>query len=262
MSSSHSRTPAPLLRSVDRAAFAVRLRRRGVPVGFTGIEDLVRALAVCPPDSLPRLYWTARISLVRQRSDIGVFDAVFAAVFGAVPPELGPHARRGPRRTAAGGDDDAFASMPAPSAAEQHGGGLPWMTLPPAVAGAEDAGDALTVPERLPSDLAGSADVPFEQLDAREMAMLGKWLEAAVAGWPTRRSRRHRVDPQGRRITLRATLERSRRTGWEPIDLIRVRAVDRPRPVVMLCGPSTWPSGRNRETWTSRWSAARSSTTR
>lgn len=77
-----------MLRGVDRAAFAVamatRLRAGGVAVGFTGIETFVRALEPGLPDSMARLYWTARVSFVGRQSELAAFDAVFAAIFGGV----------------------------------------------------------------------------------------------------------------------------------------------------------------------------------
>ena len=46
-------TPGPLLRAVDRAAFAVglgeRLRRAGVPVTFTALGAFSEALGLAPP---------------------------------------------------------------------------------------------------------------------------------------------------------------------------------------------------------------------
>ncbi|GAB3377225.1 VWA domain-containing protein [Amycolatopsis echigonensis] len=195
-------------------------------------------MAVSPPVSRAELYWAARISLVRQRCDIEVFDAVFSAVFDSGGLALDPHARRTPQVNPHGGDDDAFASVSTSSTDEQPGGGLPWVTLPQVVAEAGESESELAVPERLPSELDGLADVSFEELDAGEMDLLSRWLAAAVVDWPTRRSRRHRVDTRGHRIAARCTLERSRRTGWEPIELIRVRAIDKPRPVVMLCDVS------------------------
>ena len=215
-------------------AFALRLRQRGVPVGFTGIEDLTRALAAQRPESLSRLYWVARISLVRQRAEIEAFDAVFGEVFADVTLALDPNARRKPLAPTAG------AHAPAPGAASDlaDAGGLPWATLPQAVAGAEDAANAVGVPERLPSELAGLPDVPFEQLSPDEVELLGRWLESALVGWPMRRTRRLAVDPTGHRIAVRPTIARSRRTGWEPIDLIRVRPARKPRRVVMLCDVS------------------------
>ena len=44
----------------------------------------------------------------------------------------------------------------------------------------------------------------------------------------TRRSRRLAVDSRGHRVALRPTIARSRQTGWEPIELVRVRPVDQP----------------------------------
>ncbi|MFF3442609.1 VWA domain-containing protein [Streptosporangium sp. NPDC002721] len=241
MSGDHPVPPA-LLPAVDRAAFAValaaRLRQRGVPVGFTAVENFVRALGVSPPGSLPMLYWTARITLVRQRSEIDVFDAVFAAVFGSMALALDPHARHRPRTTTGGREGDAFASLPANSTDLREENALPWVTLPPVVADAEASDSPPAVPERLPNDVSGLAEVPFEHLDAREMDLLGTWLRSAVADWPTRRSRRLAADPRGHRVAVRATVRRSRRTGWEPLHLVRERAVDKPRRVVMLCDVS------------------------
>jgi uncharacterized protein with von Willebrand factor type A (vWA) domain len=230
-----------LLRGVDRAsfvvAFALRLRRRGVPVGFTAIDDLTSALAVCRPDSVTRLYWVARISLVRQRAELEAFDAVFAELFGNAVLAMDPNARRKPVAQVAG-DDETFAPVPGASDDEPDAAGLPWSTLPPVVATADDSASRLHVPERLPSELAGLPDVPFEQLGQRDLELLGKWLEAALIRWPLRPSRRLVVDRSGQRISIRPTIARSRRTGWEPIDLIRVRPARRPRRVVMLCDVS------------------------
>ena len=220
---------------VDRASFAAafarRLRGAGVPVGLTGAQDLVRALAASPPTSVAALYWTARISLVRRLEEIAVFDAVFAAVFA----DEGVLARPATR----GNAGDRLASVPAAADDAAHdGAGLPWATLPPAVAETGGAGSGQPVPLRLPSAAEALADRPFEELDAAQLALLGAWLREAVIHWPTRRSRRHAPDRTGPRISLRATVGRSRRTGWEPLELVRERPVRKPRRVVMLCDVS------------------------
>lgn len=221
-----------VLAGVDRAAFATalatRLRARGIPVGFT--DDFVRALGVTPPDSRSQLYWAARITLIRRQSDLAAFDAVFAAVFDrAKAPD--PRRQRDPR-------GDTLVSVPAGSGDPGGGGGLPWATLPPAVAGAEDSASPLAYPLRLPSDILALADVAFDQLTPAQLAQLGQWLEATLCSWPTRRSRRTRVDPAGHRVALRPTMARARRTGWEPIELVRDRPVRRPRRIVLLCDVS------------------------
>ena len=230
--------PARLLPGIDRAAFATalatRLRDRGVQVGFP--EDFARALGAAPPVDRGSLYWTARTTLVRRQADLAAFDAVFAAVFEDGAIGLDPHSRRD--STDAPSTGDTHVPVPDHAVAEESGGGLPWATLPPAVEVTDDGDSPIGFPQRLPSDLAALADVPFERLTAAQLAELGQWLEAALATWPTRRSRRTRVHPSGSRIAVRPTIARSRRTGWEPIRLVRVRQVDRPRRIVLLCDVS------------------------
>ena len=229
-----------LLRGVDRAsfatAFAVRLRKHGVPVGLTGVADFTRALVASPPESMSRLYWAARIALVRQQSELAAFDTVFNAVFAQADFMTNQPAQRAPGPSPM--PEDAFASVPKLVADPSEGSGLPWVTLPPVVSSSDDPEGSTSVPEWLPSQLEGLTDLPFEQLSEAEMELLGGWLEAALLTWPTRRSRRRAAGPPGRHIALRATIARSRRTGWEPLELVRVHPVRRPRKVVMLCDVS------------------------
>jgi len=218
-----------LLRGIDRAAFAValteRLRRAGVSVGLTGTDDFVRALSVSPPRSTAELYWIARITFLKRREDIVAFETIFAGGNHTLS-EISGHSN--PKRAAAGSTtDDA-----------QDGGGLPWATLPPVVGAAEDDAGELTVPQLLPSALDRLADRPFEELDPDELAALGAWLREAIRDWPSRRTRRQATDPAGHRIAVRPTIARARRTGWEPIHLVHVKPVRKPRRVVVLCDVS------------------------
>jgi uncharacterized protein with von Willebrand factor type A (vWA) domain len=229
-----------LLRGVDRAsfatAFATLLRANGIRVGLTGIEEFTRALVVNPPDTMSRLYWGARISLVRHQSEIAVFDAVFEAVFAQAAFLVDPLARRaqGVRPTRA----DVVLSVAGTAGGATEENDLPWAMLPTVVSSSQDSDSNKVVPARLPSQLERLADVPFEQLSDHEMELLGRWLETALLTWPTRPSRRRRPDRAGRHVALRPTIAASRRTGWEPLELVRVRPVRRPRKVVMLCDVS------------------------
>jgi uncharacterized protein with von Willebrand factor type A (vWA) domain len=238
--SNDERTPSTLLRGVDRAAFAtafaVRLRQHGVPVGLTGIEDFANALDVTTPDSISRLYWAARIALVRRRSELATFDAVFEAVFVSAEFSIDRHI--GPGQVPGSTREDVLLSVPRASADPSQGDGLPWATLPPVVSTSEDSDSDLGVPERLPSELEALTDLPFEELNEREMELLGRWLEEGLRTWPTRRSRRRAPGQGGRQVALRPTIARSRRTGWEPVELVRVHPVLKPRKVVMLCDVS------------------------
>ena len=228
-------TPGPLLRAVDRAAFAVglgeRLRRAGVPVTFTALGAFSEALGLAPPTDLATLYWTARLTLVDDVARLAAFDAVFAAVFRDTARAAEGQAA-GPRQDHV---DDVLASLASAPAATSEG--LPWHTLPH-VAGADERSRADDVsrglPELLPSALESVADTPFDELDAEQLAQIGAWLEQAWVRWPTRPSRRRRVHPSGRAVALRETIAASRRTGWEPLELSRTRRVRRPRPLTLV----------------------------
>ncbi|WBB68286.1 VWA domain-containing protein [Micromonospora sp. WMMD812] len=233
----HPRVSPTLLRGVDRAAFAValadRLRHAGVPAGLTDVDIFVRALAVSPPVRMSTLYWTARISLVRQHTHLAAFDRVFAAVFADAPPLPLTRSASPP-----GARDDVHLPVPADTDTTGPGGGLPWATLPAAVAETAGSEADLRLPERRPAALAGLADRPFEELESAQVDLLGDALRAAVARWPTRRTRRHTMGPAGRRVALRPTIARARRTAWEPVEVVRERPVRRPRRVVLLCDVS------------------------
>jgi len=232
--------PPAMLRGVDRAALAValsvRLQHAGVAVGFSAMGALARAMDVAPVDSLPSFYWTARICLVRRQNDLALFDTVFASIFEDMGAAVDPHARRRP--LAPGDDEDTLTRVDGRPRSEQDGGGLPWTTLPQVVSSPGEHSAELALAERLPSGLEGLAETPFDELDPTQLALLSGWLESALTHWPTRRTRREVRHHSGRRPALRPTLARARRTGWEPIELVRTRPVRRRRRVVMLCDVS------------------------
>ncbi len=238
-----SSPPAPvnaLLGGVDRAAFTValgqRLRAAGVPVSLTAMTAFTDALALAPPARVRPLYWLARLTLVDRQQDLAVFDRVFEAAFGDAVLAVDPHARRrGPEPTRE--SPDALTPVAREAAGSATTTSLPWHTLP-RVAAADEADDGRTLPELLPSAIARIADTPFDELDATELAAVGRWLERSAHRWPTRRSRRLDVQPSGHRIALRETIAASRRTGWEPMELQHYRRVRRPLTVTLLCDVS------------------------
>jgi uncharacterized protein with von Willebrand factor type A (vWA) domain len=234
--------PGPvLLRAVDRAAFAValgqRLREAGVPVTFTALGALTRALHVLPAVDVRTLYWTARVTLVHRGHDLRAFDAVFSAVFEEAALAVEGHSA-GPSGVA-----ESFASVQ--PAGQAHAGtgsdaDVPWHTL---ARPAEDAADPTlddgpSVPELLPSAFEAVGDTPFDELDEDQLALVGSWIEQSWHRWPTRRSRRRRIHHAGRQVELRETMAASRRTAWEPVELSRSRPVRRPRTVTMVADVS------------------------
>ncbi|WP_017583819.1 vWA domain-containing protein [Nocardiopsis valliformis] len=224
---------------MDRAAFAIglteRLRAHGVRVDLDAAATLSRALAVAPPSGLDGLYWTLRVCLVRRRCDLAAFDSVFAAVFGdGVPGDESTSPLAAPRSRA----DGSPAPDPGPEQEGTVGAGLPWVTLPPASGEPQESAPSTTLPELLPSELEALARAPFDQLSETETAQLGTWLAQLGPRLPRRRVRRRAAGRSGRGVALRPTLARARRTGWEPLELVRTRPVTRPRRVVVLCDVS------------------------
>lgn len=233
-------TPGPLLGGADRAvlvvALAQRLRRHGVPVTMTSMRAFADALEAAPPARVDRLYWLARLTLVTREHDLATFDRVFRAAFADAVLEADPQARRSGVESAPEAED-SMRPMAGDAGTESGAADLPWHTLPATEAAADD-GEGHVLPELLPSAVARIADTPLEELDEHELALLGRWLEASAHRWPTRRSRRLRVRPAGRRVALRATIVASRRTGWEPMELKRYHHVQRPLTVTLVCDVS------------------------
>lgn len=232
---SSAESAASPLPGVDRAAFAVafteRLRARGARVDLDAAGTLARALATRLPDDVGTLYWTARVCLVRRAEDLPRFDAVFAAAFedGVPRTETTPapsslRVRDESPGSSDGGEPEGTAS-----------GGLPWVTLSSVERDDEESHE---LPEPSPSALEVRADEPFERLSGTEAALLGEWLATLRPDPPRRRTRRRARGRSGGRVALRATLARARRTGWEPLTLVRERPEKRPRRVVVLCDVS------------------------
>lgn len=237
-------TSGPILAPVDRAAFAAgfteRLRTAGIRVGQADAAVLGRALGAVPPDALSdrrRLYWIARITLVRNHSDLATFDKVFAAVFDDAVFSLDPVALRG--STSAPRAEQEMA-VPGPHADddEADSGGLPWATLPRMAADGDDDAEGTPVWLPRPTAIDSIARIPFDQLDSRALQRIEDWLDDAIEVWPRRRSRRERVVSGGRRIDLRHTLMRARHTGWEIADVAYRGPMWRQRRIVMICDVS------------------------
>lgn len=233
--------PPTVLGTIDRASFAAalaaRLRAAGVPVGFSRTELFVRGITAVPPATRARLRAVARTTLVSDQRDLARFDEVFSAVFDDAVLALDPASRRNAGRVDSP-DDDRLLPIRADGPDDVEAGGLPWATLPSVSASSGDEVTDLFLPERLPSELAAIADTPFDELDPRQLAVVGAWLDEALVAWPTRRSRRHRAARSGANVSLRDTLHRARRTGWEAIDLVSSRPVDKPRGLVLVCDVS------------------------
>lgn len=197
-------------------------------VSADGPAALVQALQLLALPGSSELYWAARLTLVNRVEDLAAFDAVFGGVFGCLATGHGPARLRpttpGSAATASGAPDRAA--------------GLPWATRMPTMTAAEETDADVAAFDVLPSRIVARADEPFDRFDPDDLRRLGSWLETTVARWPRRRTLRHELSQQGKRIDLRRTLNASRATGWEAVILARTRRRERPRRVVLVCDVS------------------------
>ncbi|MGV9746867.1 vWA domain-containing protein [Rhodococcus zopfii] len=228
-----------VLRGVDRAAFAValvdRLRTGGLTVPAGAAETLSRALHLQPPRTRSRLYWVTRLTLVDRHDNLAGFDAAFSAVFDHAALPLDPQRRTGPDDTARPGTDatgkrNVADTRAAPSRVTAP---VPWITRS---AGAHTPDDTRPGQTRATAR-AGSADQRFADMDPAALRELGARLERLAVRWPTRPSRRREQRNSGR-IDLRASIARSRHTGFELVRLVHSRPRRRRRRIVVLCDVS------------------------
>jgi uncharacterized protein len=199
--------------------FGRLLRRRGLPVGTGRILTFCRAVAAL--DRLDRrgVYWAGRVAMVARKEDLAAYDAAFEEWF--------------PRATG-----DALAMLTgwsqgvnvAPEMEVLVDRGLAEESWEPAE-GATDGEAPLGV-------LASGAEVlrarSFDELSEAERLQADHLIRALAVHLPTRRSRRLRPSPYGRRFDHRRTLRASLRTQGEPFRRAwRERRV-RVRPLVLI----------------------------
>jgi uncharacterized protein len=200
--------------------FGRLLRERGLPVGTGRILTFCRAVAALDRLDRQSVYWAGRLTMVARQQDFAAYDAAFGAWF---PAER----------------DDALAAL----------AGWLQQVVPPAEIevvveqglqeeGWRPAEDQESGGEELIGVLASGAEVlrskSFEALSDVERRQAHATIRQLAVRLPTRRSRRHRPSPYGRRFDLRRTLRSSLRTQGEPFRRAWRQRRTRHRPLVLI----------------------------
>jgi uncharacterized protein with von Willebrand factor type A (vWA) domain len=217
-------------------AFGRALHDAGLPVTPERSARFAHALSLAPPNSRASLYWTARAVFVSGREQLPAFEFVFGAVFdGLIDPAESrgdlnaPPLKQAELTRPAAAREGTVPDLPAggdtPSGAELRDQGSDEPGEEPT---RELALAAASSRERL-------AERNFAELSADELRSLRELMRELALAPPLRRTRRHRRDPHGRRIDLRATLRAGRRTGGDLARPVWRRRIERPRRVVLLC---------------------------
>jgi uncharacterized protein with von Willebrand factor type A (vWA) domain len=211
--------------------FGRRLHDAGIPVTAQHGVRFAASLTLVRPVSRRRLYWTARAVFVSDHSQVRIFDAVFAEVFGTGPSSATVAPLTEVRQVAAEADNRPVRST---EPGESVAAGAPSATSSPA------ARDDAEPTRQLPIATVASDDEVlrakrFDALEPDELAALYRLMSRLELMTPVRRTRRAERHRHGESIDMRRTLRGSLRTGGDPIRLARRRRRVVRRRLVLLC---------------------------
>jgi uncharacterized protein len=212
---------APMDQGLERlVGFGRLLRRRGLPVGTGRILTFCRAVAALDRIDRTGIYWAGRVAMVARKEDLPAYDTAFAEWF--------PGRRARDVMAMISGQDQRLGVPPELEVLLDQG--IPEDSWEPAE-GDEDGETPVGV-------LASGAEVlrakSFDDLTEDERIQADRVIRALAVHLPTRRSRRYRPSPYGRRFDQRRTLRASLRTQGEPFRRAWRDRRDRARPLVLI----------------------------
>jgi len=216
------------------AGLGTALHAAGLPVGPDRCERLARAVTVMEVSSVAELRACALATLVSDPGQMGIFDRVFATLFGAASPLPG-------QPPADPGYQPADSSGGASPAARSQGDPGSWPSgvhvsegAPAGPEGDEPPADAAAI-RRVASAAERLRGRDFTELSDTELRQLVGLMRELTLAVPPRRTRRYRSARDGKRPDLRRTLRQARRTGGEAITFARRAPRVKPRRLIVLC---------------------------
>jgi uncharacterized protein len=199
--------------------FGRLLRRRGLAVGTGRILTFCRAVAALDRLDRTGVYWAGRVAMVARKEDLAAYDAAFEEWFPRETSEA--------LQVLAGWVKDVNVPQELEVLLDV---GVAEESWDPAE-GEEDGEAPLGV-------LASGAEVlrakSFDELTEDERLAADHVIRALAVHLPTRRSRRYRPSPYGRRFDQRRTLRASLRTQGEPFRRAWRDRRTRVRPLVLI----------------------------
>jgi uncharacterized protein with von Willebrand factor type A (vWA) domain len=193
--------------------FCSALREDGLPVGTDDAMAFASAAAILDPTRLEDLYWAGRVTAVHGRAQIPVYDACFERFFMGAHGDL-PQRRQLVRAPAR--ESDSVFDVPSGDRPEE--------------------GDDEQA-SRLGTQAAGvvvNHTKDFSECTDDELAAIRRMISRMRVAPPTRRTRRRRSSPTGRRLDLRRMARDTMRGHGEPGDLAWLTRRDRARPLVLI----------------------------
>jgi uncharacterized protein len=214
------------------ARFGAVLRRAGLPVGPGRSQRFAAAVALAGPATRRDLYNCALATLVSSKEHADTLLSVFTEIFGS-PAGLNPVPGVTVAVATASGQPQPAQIADAATAARMHAETIASFQDP---AEQEQAESDVEIEQRYlgsPAERLAGAD--FAELSPAELAELTAAMRQITLAVPSRRSRRRKPRPGGRRTDMRSTLRHARRTGGHAFRLIGEVPAKRPRRLVVLC---------------------------
>jgi uncharacterized protein with von Willebrand factor type A (vWA) domain len=209
-------------------AFGRDLRARGLPVGTGRILTFIRAVASLGLGDRDSLYWAGRVSLIASRADLATYDDAFEAWYASLgdraPISIALDLPAEPR------DVDGIGLGDDPTLEAGRAAGS-WR---PAEGDEEpEPGEGSSI--RI---VASAAEVlrskSFADLTDDERHRVARMIHDLTVRAPVERMRRTRPSSKGSVFDMRRTLRRSLRTQGEPFDRSYRTRGSRTRPLVLI----------------------------
>jgi uncharacterized protein len=214
------------------ARFGAELRRAGLPVGPGRSQRFAAAVMLVQPATRRELFDCALATLVSSKEHAETLLAVFNQVFGS-PDGRGPLPGVSVAAPGAPGQPQPPQIADAASAARLHAEAI--VSIQDSAEAEQPDSDREIEQPYLGSSVERLAGADFAELSPAELAELTAAMRQITLAVPTRRSRRRKRRPGGRRTDMRSTLRQARRTGGHAFRLIGEVPAKRPRRLVVLC---------------------------
>jgi uncharacterized protein with von Willebrand factor type A (vWA) domain len=233
---------APELTGFDELfiEFAQDLRFHGMVIGSDDVITFLSAISVLDAGDVMDVYWSGRVTLVRKKDNISLYNKRFQAFFLDISDDE-PDARKLKLKSSA----NAGATLEVPNVEQ----GLP--------------GDVQEDESRM-GYMASAADISrykaFAECTDEEINRFRKLISMLKVSPPMRRTYRTQSTPKGKVLDMRRMARETMRSLGEPKDLMFIKRKEKLRSIVFILDVSGSMADYSRNLLQLAYSARRAST--
>lgn len=233
---------APELTGFDELfiEFAHDLRFHGMVIGSDDVITYLSAISVLDASDIMDVYWSGRITLVRKKDNVPLYNKRFQAFFLDIS-ENEPDARKVKLKSSA----NAGATLEVPNVEQ----GLP--------------GEVIEDETRL-GYMASAADISrhkaFAECSDEELNRFRKLISMLKVSPPKRRTYRTQSTPKGKVLDMRRMARETMRSLGEPKDLMYIKRKEKLRSIVFILDVSGSMADYSRNLLQLAYSARRANT--